>query len=436
MNNEIDTRFDRCSFSFINVKTICLVFIVFCSAVLISFSSYLYAEDYEQQFSDTPSSYWAVTEGWIPYATSNDLMSGYKNANGELIGLFGPEDLITRGQVAAILFRIANPNSKATTDPSEYETDTGFNDQGSQLYYRAAIKWLLQNGITTGDKAPDGSLLHTFRPDDPVERQELAAFAYRFCAVLKADLTVEGQTALDSAPDASLVYPYARNAMAWAASRGAITGSNAPSNKGYLAPNSPTTRAQASKVFSIVNGLVGTKGAKWGVIKKGYTKQIVDKPAWTETITNGWKSSDGAIFKTYEEAFDHQQKISIQHVVKTVHHDPVFVDRSYRYASKWTAWDSNDVESEYDTETVAYDHGVISIGGWTQVDWKEQASIAWDESFTVYKLLDGKEYATERAAKAHLSTEEIYNSLSQATETVEHPATYKDIFVPPVYGWL
>jgi hypothetical protein len=80
---------------------------------------------------------------------------------------YGPSGPVTRGQMAAFLWRMAGSPSVAT--PS------GFTDVGSSVYYAEAVRWLKANGITTGY---NGSAT-AFRPDLPVTRGQMAAFLYR-----------------------------------------------------------------------------------------------------------------------------------------------------------------------------------------------------------------------------------------------------------------
>lgn len=203
-------------------------------------------------FIDVPSSHWVVTEGWLDYAVSHGLMSGYKNASGQLTGYFGPEHPISRGQVAAVLFRIANPGNDATSNPSHYAPSTGFKDNGGEPYYRAAVKWLKDKGIATGDRDAVGNNLNTFRPDDPITRQELAAMAYRFAQKTGVDLGSIDAAVLGAYYDGAAVQPYARESIAWCSMAGVISGGSGDAH-GRIAPGERATRAQAAKILSVLH---------------------------------------------------------------------------------------------------------------------------------------------------------------------------------------
>lgn len=199
-------------------------------------------------FKDTPSNHWVNVQGFLDYAVSHDLMSGYKDpATQKLTGNFGPEDHISRGQVATVLFRIANPG-KDTAGAT-----TGFKDQGAFPYYRAAIKWLKDQGVVTGDKdQATQKPLNTFRPDDDITRQELATMVYRFAQKRGVKPGKVDTSVLNSFKDGAAVMPFAREAVAWSNKSGIITGGKG-ADAGKLMPLDQTTRAQAAKIFSVLH---------------------------------------------------------------------------------------------------------------------------------------------------------------------------------------
>ena len=351
-------------------------------------------------FSDVPANHWAASEGWLGYATSNGLLTGYKDPAGKATGLFGPSDTLTRGQVAAVLYRIANPSSDATSNPAHYAATTGFKDQGAFPYYRAAVRWLREKGIATGDRDPRTQKpLGTFRPDDPITRQELAALVQRFCQAMGVKGVDASAYEVDSFRDGFSVLPYARQAMAWCGAVGAITGGKG-ADSGLLMPGARTTRAQAAKVLSVANGLAGSRGARWGVVK----------PAWDERVVTGYATSDGKSFKTKAEADAHAKAatvtVTVSSEVKTVHHEATYKSVTvYRtsdgreFASKAEA-DAHakaatvTVTVSVETKTVHHDATYKKV-----VD-----KAAWDEKVVTYKTSDGKEFGTRAEADAHVAS--------------------------------
>lgn len=230
------------------------------------------------RFYDCPADAWYARDGWVPYAVQHSLMSGGKYPTSQkLTGYFDPEGQITRGQVAAVLFRIANPGDDSTTNPNHYGWSTGFSDGGSQRYYYSAVAWLKEQGISTGDKAADGTPLNTFRPDASITRQELAALVQRFAenqGAVSAGLGSgsdagagsgdgdgngdgdnngdDSSSVLDQFVDGKDVLPYAREAMVWCYNAGIITG-GAGAAAGMLQPGANATRAQAAKIFTVLH---------------------------------------------------------------------------------------------------------------------------------------------------------------------------------------
>jgi S-layer homology domain len=77
---------------------------------------------------------------------------------------YSPDDPLTRGQLAALLWRLADNPSAV---PHSFGDVTAPWQQG-------AVSWMAASGITTGTSAV------TFSPDAPVTRGQLAAFFWRY----------------------------------------------------------------------------------------------------------------------------------------------------------------------------------------------------------------------------------------------------------------
>ena len=183
--------------------------------------------------------HWVVKEGWFDYVYDNGLMTGYNATT------FAPDDVITRGQVATVLFRYSHPGDKTTVDKSRYANDTtGFRDAVSGAYYTAAINWAKTAGIFTGDTGKN-----TVRPNDAITRQELATVLYRYALSLGKDGAGATASSYKSAPDASTVAKWAREGMGWCYAHGVLTG-DAKTKK--LNPTGNATRAAMAKMVTVV----------------------------------------------------------------------------------------------------------------------------------------------------------------------------------------
>jgi S-layer homology domain len=78
---------------------------------------------------------------------------------------YSPDDVVTRGQMAAFLHRLAGSPG---ANPAH-----GFTDVDDTAFYAEPVRWLKDQGITTGTSAT------TYSPDDVVTRGQMAAFLHR-----------------------------------------------------------------------------------------------------------------------------------------------------------------------------------------------------------------------------------------------------------------
>ncbi|WP_144018804.1 D-alanyl-D-alanine carboxypeptidase family protein [Demequina sp. NBRC 110056] len=98
----------------------------------------------------------------ISWLSSSGITTGYADNS------FRPANKVSREAFAAYLYRLAGK------PPVRLPSRSPFRDVGvSALFYREIV-WLAQQGITTG--WADGS----FRPKEPITRDAMAAFLYRF----------------------------------------------------------------------------------------------------------------------------------------------------------------------------------------------------------------------------------------------------------------
>ena len=82
--------------------------------------------------------------------------------------VFAPDMLLTRAQMVMFLMRL--------TAPADYtaQTENSFTDVPEDAYYREAVLWALENGITYGTSET------TFSPDKECTFMETALFLYRW----------------------------------------------------------------------------------------------------------------------------------------------------------------------------------------------------------------------------------------------------------------
>lgn len=216
------------------------------------------------QFWDVDG-HWVTNDGgenYLQYVYEQGLMTGLTDAGGNPIPYFDPDGQVTRGQIATVLFRFSNPGDDSTSNPGHYGAYSSFYDVPAFSYYTAAIQWCAGAGVVTGDTLEDGSPAGTFRPDDPVTRQELAVMLFRFANAYEGghDINEVSYGGFYSLPDAGYASDFATTALAWCYGKGLLTGS-VDNGVAYLLPHFNATRAQLAKMITVLTrDVLGTPG--------------------------------------------------------------------------------------------------------------------------------------------------------------------------------
>lgn len=169
----------------------------------------------------------------VAAVSKGEDFTGYMNGyNGTKI--FGASDSITRGQVACVLFNIAG--GKASDASNYYDEFSGyksFDDVNGKMYYGQAIAWAKSAGVVNG--YTDG----TFRPDQPVTREEFACMLANYAQKVGAFETPSAD-ALSGMPDAAAVSEYAKESVAWAVENKLM------GNGGVINPGAKISRAETA----------------------------------------------------------------------------------------------------------------------------------------------------------------------------------------------
>ncbi len=150
----------------------------------------------------------------IDWAVSKGIAAGTGN------GLFGPEATCTRAQNVMFLWRAAG-------SPSPEETDCPFTDVSPDAYYRGAVLWASQTGISAGTGE------NRFSPDAPCTREQIITLIWRFAGSPEP----EGQDCpfTDLSPES-----YSYKPILWAYARGVSAGTGAT----VFSPGAVCSRAQ------------------------------------------------------------------------------------------------------------------------------------------------------------------------------------------------
>ncbi|MEW1821208.1 S-layer homology domain-containing protein [Arthrobacter sp. NPDC080031] len=142
----------------------------------------------------------------IQWLTTKGITTGWTEPNGTKT--FRPLGSVNRDAMAAFMYRMAG--SPPFTAPAQ----SPFTDVATTNQFYKEITWLANQGISTGWTEPDGS--KTYRPLEPVNRDAMAAFLYRFAHTPAFTPTT---TFTDISPD----NPF-KTEISWLASTGISTG--------------------------------------------------------------------------------------------------------------------------------------------------------------------------------------------------------------------
>ena len=175
----------------------------------------------EETFEDVKPEDWYYEE--VKYVYDNGLM------NGTTSNTFQPTMETSRGMVVTILFRQeGEPSAKPCS----------FTDIQSGQWYTDAVNWAAENKIVKG--YDDG----TYRPNQAITRQELAAIIYRYSEYKGYDTSARKN--LGAFPDGNTTHEWAIENVQWAVAEGLISGKGS----GMLEPLADASRAEVATVLA------------------------------------------------------------------------------------------------------------------------------------------------------------------------------------------
>ena len=171
--------------------------------------------------------YWDVRENnWyydsVLWASENGIMAGYTEDT------FAPNEICTRAQAAAIIYRLYG---------IEMKYDCSFIDVRETDWCYKAIAWANEKGIACGYG-------EDFGVNDPVTREQFVAMMYRYANYLAPDVVQKMET-ISVFDDAHKANPYAQTALEWAYGFGIISGKT----ENILDPQGYITRAEGASII-------------------------------------------------------------------------------------------------------------------------------------------------------------------------------------------
>ena len=177
------------------------------------------SESVDLPFTDLAEDAWY--SGAVEYVYAHGLMRGMSET------AFSPNTSLTRAQAVQILYNLEG-------QPVVSGTAT-FTD--AEHWAKTPIAWAQQTGVV------DGYEDNSFRPENPISRQEFAQMMYNYAKYKGYDLTAKGN--LYAFPDADKMGAWAEPSLAWANGNKLINGHD----DGTLDPGGITIRAQAASIL-------------------------------------------------------------------------------------------------------------------------------------------------------------------------------------------
>jgi len=172
-------------------------------------------------YTDVPERMWYYSA--IDYVVRRGLMQGAGD------GVFSPDGLLTREQLACTLYRLAG-------EP-EAEGDAGYPDVPQDSFSAPAIAWAGENHLMSG---LDTGL---FEPKSPLTREQLAICLQKFAQYKGVELVPAAD--LSGYADSAQVSFWAKDYMGWAVAQKLLGGYD----DGTLRPTAQTTRAEVAVVL-------------------------------------------------------------------------------------------------------------------------------------------------------------------------------------------
>ena len=174
-------------------------------------------QPWSNPFADASEGDWYYEA--VRFVQERGLMNGYSD------GRFGPNDTLSRAQLAQILF------NKEGRPGVNYLLD--FSDVAGEAWYTEAVRWATSQGIVGG--YGNG----TFGPNAPITREQLAVMLWRYSgspAATNKELHFN---------DMDEISGFALEAMRWAVENGILNGYG----DGQLGPQGQATRAQVAQML-------------------------------------------------------------------------------------------------------------------------------------------------------------------------------------------
>ena len=172
-------------------------------------------------FVDVPENEW-----YFPYV-HDVYWLGLMNGTSETT--FEPLATTSRAMVVQVLYNMS--------DRPRVYAQKAFDDVVEGQWYYDAVNWAKAVGVCNGTSETE------FSPNDPVTREQLAAFLYRYAVLCGYTCIASGD--LSGFSDRNRISDYAREPIQWAVGAGIINGTSPTT----LEPRSNATRAEIATML-------------------------------------------------------------------------------------------------------------------------------------------------------------------------------------------
>lgn len=176
---------------------------------------------FDESFSDVPANRY--------YSNAVRTISEHGLMTGTGKNTFSPDFPATRSMIVSILHRLEGAPIT--------QSDSGFYDITANSWYENAVTWASTNGIVSGYE--DGS----FRPNEVITREQLAAILYRYAIFKSVDTSINAD--LSNFADATSISSWAEEALCWANTAGLVNGIS----DDLIDPQGTATRAQVAVII-------------------------------------------------------------------------------------------------------------------------------------------------------------------------------------------
>lgn len=162
---------------------------------------------------------------YVKYVYQKKIMNGVGN------NCFAPNTSISRAMIVQILYNMQNGKAVYGSKSPSYA------DMKTNEWYSTAVKWAASNSIVSGYE--NG----TFRPNNPITREQLVTILFRYGQYKKYNLYA--RESLRGFNDYNRISSYAVSAFEWAYAAGIVSGKTAYT----LDPQGKATRAETAAIM-------------------------------------------------------------------------------------------------------------------------------------------------------------------------------------------